>query len=136
MPKPPLPENVVEFLRAPNPAVIASVRPNGEPHTATTWYEIQDDGSILVNMDGTRARLKYLRANPHVSLSVMGAENWYSQISLSGRVSEIRRDPDLADIDRLATRYRGAIYPDRERESWTAIIEVTSWFGWGPVLSA
>ncbi|MFD1713745.1 pyridoxamine 5'-phosphate oxidase family protein [Amnibacterium flavum] len=135
MPQKPLTANVTEFLRRPNPAVVASVRPNGELHTAATWYELTDDGTILLNMDGTRARLKYLRNDPRVSLSVVGADDWYAHVSLSGRIREIRRDPDLADIDRISTHYLGQIYADRERDSWTAVMEVTTWFGWGPGLT-
>lgn len=135
MPTKPLTPEVIRFLQQPNPAVVASVRPNGELHTAATWYELQDDGTILLNMDGTRARLKYLRANPRVSLSVVGADDWYAHVSLSGRIREIRHDAELADIDRISTHYLGNEYPDRARDSWTAVMEVTTWFAWGPGLT-
>jgi hypothetical protein len=51
-------------------------------------------------------------------------------VSLIGRVRELRPDPDLADIDRIARRYTGSEYGDRQRDSWTAVIEVRSWHGW------
>jgi hypothetical protein len=72
-----------------------------------------------------------MRADPRVALTVLDAGSWYSHVSLIGRVREIRRDPDLADIARLSRRYRGEPYRDRGRDSWSAIVEVSRWYGWG-----
>lgn len=124
------PPELLELLHAPNPCVVATIRPDGDPHTAPTWYELQDDGTILLNMTTTRRRLEHLHANPRVALTVFIEESWYRHISLIGRVVEIRPDPDLADIDRLAVRYTGAPYRDRERDSVTAIVQITRWHGW------
>ena len=54
MPKPPLPPEVDALLRKANPAVIATVRADGSPHTAATWYD-WDGERLLVNMDASRA---------------------------------------------------------------------------------
>lgn len=61
MPLSPLPQELIEFLRRPLPAVVASVKPSGELHTTATWYEMVDDRTTLVNMDARRARLTFLR---------------------------------------------------------------------------
>jgi PPOX class probable F420-dependent enzyme len=130
MPKPPLPPELQEMLREPNPCVIASMAMNGELHSAATWYEWRDDGTVLLNMDGTRRRLNYLRNDPRVAITILDAQSWYRHVSLVGHVRDIHRDPDLEDIDRLSQHYRGTPYADRNRESWTAIVEVLSWHGW------
>jgi PPOX class probable F420-dependent enzyme len=111
--------------------VIATIRPDGELHTAATWYEWTDDGTVLVNMDGSRRRLEHMRADPRVALTILDEAGWYSHASLIGRVRELRPDPDLADIDRIAERYTGKPYRDRGRESWTAVIDVARWHAWG-----
>jgi PPOX class probable F420-dependent enzyme len=131
VPKGPVPPEIQEFLRRPNPCVVATIRPDGDLHTAATWYEWEDDGTVLLNMDASRLRLGHMRADPRVALTVLDNDGWYSHVSLIGRVREIRPDPGLADIDRLATRYTGAAYRDRARESWTAIVEITRWHSWG-----
>jgi PPOX class probable F420-dependent enzyme len=130
MPLPPLPPELTAFLKDPNPAVVASIKPSGELHTAATWYELGPGDTILLNMDGTRARLRYLRLDPRVALTIIDADNWYSHVSVTGVVREIRSDPGLEDIDRLSTRYTGRPYSDRQRVSWTAIIEITRWHAW------
>ncbi|MDQ3150737.1 MAG: pyridoxamine 5'-phosphate oxidase family protein, partial [Actinomycetota bacterium] len=70
MPKPPLPEQLDELLAKPNPAVIASVRPDGQPVSVATWY-LWENGRILVNMDEGRKRLDYLRHEPRVTVTVL-----------------------------------------------------------------
>jgi PPOX class probable F420-dependent enzyme len=129
MPKPPLPATLQDFLSQPNPSVIASVRPDGTPHSAATWY-LWDDGRVLVNMADTRKRLDNMRADPRVSLTVMGQDDWYHQVTLKGRIAEIADDADLAGIDRLSTHYTGNPYARREQTRVNAWIEVESWYGW------
>lgn len=130
MPLAPVPADLLTFLQRPNPSVVASATPNGELHTAATWYEALDDATVLLNMDGSRVRLKYLRSDPRVALTVLDADDWYSHVSISGSVREIRQDEGLVDIDRLATRYTGHPYGDRNRDSWSAIVEIKRWHGW------
>ena len=130
MPKRSPPSELQELLQQPNPCVVATIRPDGELHTAATWYEWTDDGEVLLNMDASRKRLGYLRADPRVSLTILAADSWYKHVSLIGRVREIRPDPDLADINRLARRYTGQDYRDQSRDSWTAVVEVRSWHAW------
>ena len=60
MPKSPLPASLSRFLAEPNPAVIATIAPGGEPHTVATWY-LWEDGRLFVNMDAGRKRLQVVR---------------------------------------------------------------------------
>ena len=101
MPSSPLPPELVAFLREPHPAVVATLRPDGSPHTVATWYDWVD-GLVLLNMDATRARLGHLRRDPRVSLTVLDKDSWYSHVSLEGVVDRLVDDTELADIDRLA----------------------------------
>jgi PPOX class probable F420-dependent enzyme len=129
MPKPPLPDELQALLREPNPAVIATLKPDGAPHSVATWYWWQD-GRALVNMDASRARLEYLRADPRVSLTVLDGGDWYRHVSLRGRVVSIEPDEGLKDIDRIARHYRGQDYPARDRPRYSAWIEIDTWHAW------
>lgn len=130
MPKPPLPADAVAMLEKPNPAVIATVRPDGQPVSVPTWY-LFEDGRILVNMDEGRRRLDYLRQDPRVSMSIMDVDGWITHVSIRGRVTELADDPGLVDIDRLAHRYTGKPYRNRERARVSAWIEIDDYHGWG-----
>ena len=65
MPTAPIPPEIEEFLKKPNPAVVATIRPDGSPHSVATWYDWVD-GLILLNMAATRARLGHMRRDPRV----------------------------------------------------------------------
>ncbi|MFI7534916.1 PPOX class F420-dependent oxidoreductase [Streptosporangium sp. NPDC049376] len=130
MSKPPLPEEAVAVLRKANPAVIATLQPDGQPVSTATWY-LWDDGRILVNMDEGRKRLDHLRNDPRVTLTVLDEGDWYTHISVIGRVTEIRDDKDLTDIDRVSEHYTGEKYPRRDRRRVSALIEIDRWHGWG-----
>ena len=127
----PLPPEIDELLRRPNPAVIATLRPDGSPHSVATWY-LWDGERLLVNMDASRARLGFLRRDPRVSLTVLDGESWYRHVSLRGRVVELVDDDDLADIDRLSRHYGGEPFHDRESGRVSAWIELESWDLWPP----
>ena len=125
-----LPAQVEEFLKEPNPAVIAVVRPDGFPMTVATWYD-WEGGRILVNMDARRARLRWMRQNPNVGVTVLGA-NWYRHVSLYGTVVSFDEDGDLRDIDRLSRRYGGSPFHNRSARRVSAWIEPHGWHGWDP----
>jgi PPOX class probable F420-dependent enzyme len=130
MPKPPLPPALREFLAQPNPSAIGSLDADGAPHTAATWYLSEDDGRVLVNMADTRKRLENLRRDPHVSLTVLGKDDWYRQVTLRGRMTEIEDDTELEGIDRLSRHYTGEPYARREQRRVNGWIEVASWYAW------
>jgi len=121
---------VHDLLDRPNPAVIATVRADGQPVSVATWYLLDGD-RVLVTMDAKRKRLDHLRADPRVSLTVLAEDDWYTHVSLVGSVVEMRDDEGLVDADRVSQHYRGKPYPDRERPRVTAWIEIDRWHGWG-----
>jgi PPOX class probable F420-dependent enzyme len=129
MPKPPLPPELDALLADPNPAVIATVQPDGSPNSVATWY-LWENGRVLVNMAATRKRLDWMRREPRVSLTVLDKESWYRHVTLHGRVGELVDDTDLSDIDRISRHYTGQPYGDREGKRVSAWIDVETWHGW------
>ncbi|GAA2626034.1 PPOX class F420-dependent oxidoreductase [Streptomyces axinellae] len=130
MSKPPLPPEAQEMLRRANPCVMATVRADGAPVSTPTWY-LWEDGRALVNLDEGRVRLKHLRNDPRVTLTVLDESNWYTHVTLIGRVAALHDDENLTDIDRIATHYINSPYPDRVRPRVSAWIEIERWHGWG-----
>src|SRR5829696_7755385 len=129
MPTSPLPDELRDFLAKPNPSVIATLRPDGQPVTVATWYLLDGD-RVLVNMDAGRKRVEHLRNDPRVSITVLDTDDWYRHVSIVGRVAEMADDPDLSGIDRLATHYTGNQYRNRENKRVSAWIEIERWHTW------
>ena len=132
MPKVPLPEPALALLREPNPAVIAVRRPDGHPMSVATWYLVEDDGTLLVNMDAGRARLHWMQEHPFVSLTALKEGEWYTHVSIRGEVVRWEHDEQraLADIDRLARHYSGEPFGSRTARRVSAWIRVDHWHGW------
>ena len=78
MPRAPLTDEAMELLRQPNPAVIAVVRPDGQPVSVATWYLVEDDGRVNVaSADGESAAkaisiIQELTATPELNKTYMG----------------------------------------------------------------
>lgn len=131
MPELPFSAHVRKLLERPNPAVVSTVRSDGHPVSVATWYLLEEDDRVLVNMDHSRVRLGHLRRDPRLSLTVLDEDSWYTHVSLVGRVVEMTDDEDLADIDRLSRHYRGRPYPTRDSPRVSARMSVDRWHGWG-----
>jgi PPOX class probable F420-dependent enzyme len=129
VPPVPLPPELDEFLRLPNPAVVATIRPDGSPHTVATWYD-WDGARVLLNMDESRLRLRFMRRDQRVALTALGRDSWYSHVSLLGRIVAIEDDPELRDIDRLARRYTGRPFRTRDARRVSAWLEPERWHAW------
>ncbi|GAB2577830.1 TIGR03618 family F420-dependent PPOX class oxidoreductase [Microlunatus antarcticus] len=127
----PMPPRVLDLLRQPNPAVMATLAADGRPVTVATWYLLEEDGRVLLGLDATRARLKHLRRDPRVSLTVLAADDWYTHVSLQGQVGAITDDVGLQQIDKLPTHYTGSPYPDREHPRVAVHLQVERWHAWG-----
>jgi PPOX class probable F420-dependent enzyme len=130
MPKPPLSQAAVAMLRKPNPAVITTLRRDGQPVSVATWY-LWEDGRVLVNMDESRKRLAHMRNDPRVAVDVLDEGGWYTHVAITGHIEELGEDTGLADIDRIARHYTGEPYAQRDRRRFSAWIAVDGWHGWG-----
>ena len=129
MPRVPVPPELAAILEQPNPAVVATLRPDGSPHTAATWYD-WEDGRVLLNMEDTRVRLGHLRADPRASITVLAEGDWYRHVTLMGSVVSLEEDIDPRDIDRLAMRYTGKPYRKRDRKRFSAWLAPERWHAW------
>ena len=110
---------------------MATVRKDGHPVTAATWFLLEADGRILVNLDSGRRRLAHLRRDPRFAIDVIDGTDWYSHVALQLEVEHITGDDELADIDALSRHYLGGAYPNRDRPRVSARARITKWMGWG-----
>ena len=65
-----------------------------------------------------------------MSLTVLDKDDWYSHVSLFGVVERMVVDPELADIDRLALRYQGNRFRNREAARVSAWMRCERWYRW------
>lgn len=125
-----LTDTLREFLRKPLPCVVGTLGKHGQPVTAATWYLLQDDDTILLNIEAGRARIRHVEADPRVALTVMG-ESWYQHVSIQGIVTDMHADSDMTAIDRVARHYTGEDYPVHDKERVNMIVKIDRVYSWG-----
>jgi len=103
-------------------AHIASVLPDGAPHSVPVWIGAQGDHVVILTGPGSR-KARNLRRDPRVALSIAPVDNPFQPVTVRGRVVEwLAGDAAWEIIDRLSTKYTGAPYP-RGQERVVLVIE-------------
>jgi PPOX class probable F420-dependent enzyme len=109
-----LPDHVRELFERANFVHVASVLPNGAPHSVPVWAGIEDDRIAIFTQPSSR-KARNLAADPRVALSVVDHEDPYQMAQVRGRVVEtVEGDAALAIMDRMSVRYTGRPFPYRQ----------------------
>ena len=118
-----LDEKARRFLEEPFVGEVTTLRPNGSPHTTVVWVDVDTDVAMFNTAVG-RAKERYLRNDPRVSLIVVDPENTYRWVSVDG-TAELTTDGADAQIDKLAKKYLGQDeYPWRKPEEQRITVRI------------
>jgi PPOX class probable F420-dependent enzyme len=110
----PLPDDVRTLLEGPNVAHLATVLPDGSPHTVPVWVGLEDGRIAFFTGEHTR-KARNLAADPRVAVSLVAHDNPYRMASVRGRVTDVvRGEAAMAIVDRIAYRYTGEPFPMRD----------------------
>jgi PPOX class probable F420-dependent enzyme len=103
-------------------AHLATVLPDGAPHTVPLWIGVHHDKIVFLTGPGSR-KARNLRRDPRVALSIIPADNPFQPVIVRGRVTEwLDGDAAWEIIDQISAKYTGAPY-SREQERVVAVIE-------------
>jgi PPOX class probable F420-dependent enzyme len=103
-------------------AHLATVLPDGSPHSIPLWVTTLDERILfLTGPDSQKAR--NLRRDPRVALSIAPVDNPYEPVIIRGRVVEwIDGDAGWELVDQIAMKYIGQPY-DRNLQRIIGVIE-------------
>ena len=93
------------FLAQPRIAHLATLRPSGTPHVAPVWF-LWDQGRAWVMADAGAVKVKNVRGNPAVTLSIATSERPLSYVVLEGR-AQINSDDLARVVERMCVLYDG-----------------------------
>jgi PPOX class probable F420-dependent enzyme len=85
---------------------LATLMPDGSPHVSPVWVD-HDGTHVLVNTAEGRVKLRNVRRDPRVAISIANQENPYQMVTIRGRVAEITHEGADAHIDTMANKYLG-----------------------------
>ena len=104
-------------------AHLATVLPDGSPHTVPLWVGTHGDHAVFLTGPGSR-KARNLRRDPRVALSVAPADNPFQPVIIRGRVVEwLDGDEAWEIIDEISMKYVGQPY-GRGEERVIAVVEV------------
>jgi PPOX class probable F420-dependent enzyme len=111
---PRFPEDVRALVARTNIAHLATLLPDGSPHSVPLWVGLEGDRiAFLTSPESRKAR--NVAKDPRVALSLVDAEQPTRMAHVRGRVvASVDGDAGWAIIDRMAQKYLGMPYPLRE----------------------
>jgi PPOX class probable F420-dependent enzyme len=108
-----VPADVEALLVGRNFAHVATLLPDGSPHSVPVWIGVEDGHVVFFTQEGSR-KARNVERDPRVAISVVDHERPYLSAYLRGRIVGKREgEAALEVMDRLARRYTGQDFPLR-----------------------
>jgi PPOX class probable F420-dependent enzyme len=101
-----LSEAVLKLLDEPNPAVLATINPDGSPQTSVVWVGREGDDLVISSTAGRR-KSRNIQRDPRVSLTVYDPQDPDLYAEIRGR-GTVAADAGRALAVRLAEEYEGS----------------------------
>jgi PPOX class probable F420-dependent enzyme len=111
-----LSDDLKKLIDQPNFAHLATLMPDGSPHSAPVWIAREGD-LLLICTEATSLKGKNTQRDPRVSISIVDFRDPYSEAQMRGRVIERRLDPQLKYYDLMSQKYIGKPWLYRDEKS-------------------
>ena len=104
---------VQRLLDRPNYAHVATLLPDGAPHSVPVWIAVEGDNLAILTGPGSR-KARNIERDPRVAISLIDVDQPFLSVLVRGQVMELV-DGDRAweIIDRISQKYIGQPYPLR-----------------------
>ncbi|MFF8190387.1 PPOX class F420-dependent oxidoreductase [Streptomyces bobili] len=114
--------SVRTVLDGKNFASVATLGPDGAPQNSVVWIKREGDTVLFSSTDG-RQKVRNLRRDPRISLSVFDLANPYTSVEIRG-TAEILPDDDKRLPHELSHKYLGIDPPAEKDDEVRLIIRV------------
>jgi PPOX class probable F420-dependent enzyme len=120
----PLPDDVRALLGGANFAHLATLMPDGAPHSVAIWAGLEGDDVVFFTQEGS-LKANNMGKDPRVAISITDHDNPYRTAQLRGEVVEIRgREAANELADQLALKYTGESFPYKPPTSRLYVVAV------------
>jgi len=117
----PLSNEIRVLLDAPNFTHLATLMPDGSPHSVPVWVGREADRILICTGEGS-LKAKNTRRDPRVALSLVNFHNPYEEAQLRGHVVERRPDGDFCHMDLISHKFTGKRFPFRGPEGRVLLV--------------
>ncbi|MCZ6474304.1 MAG: pyridoxamine 5'-phosphate oxidase family protein [SAR324 cluster bacterium] len=106
-----------QLIDEPVPASFAVLGSDGRPNLTPMWFDYEGS-TVLINVASHRKKIKWIRANPRLTILLINPANMYHWMSIKCTVKhELSEDnPEegarvTAQVDKVWTKYTGNVPP-------------------------
>ncbi|ADJ50376.1 pyridoxamine 5'-phosphate oxidase [Amycolatopsis mediterranei S699] len=117
-----LSDEVRALVDGKNFATVATLDPDGGPQTSVVWIAL-DDGDLVFSATEDRRKVRNLRRDPRISVSITDVENPYRHTQLRGTVT-ITPDPGKTLPKTLSHKYLAQDPPPEGPETERVIVRL------------
>ena len=104
---------VSQLVARPNYAHIATLMPDGAPHSVPVWIDLEGDNVAILTGPGSQ-KARNLKRDPRLAISIIDADQPYESALIRGQVvGFLEGDRAWEIIDRISRKYTGHPYPLR-----------------------
>jgi PPOX class probable F420-dependent enzyme len=89
-----------------NFASVGTLMPDGSPQVTPVWID-WDGSHVVFNTEEKRAKVRNLKRDPRLTVTVLNEANPYEYVEIRGRVVDMTTDGAAAHIDKMAKKYLG-----------------------------
>lgn len=100
-------QEIAAYLAEAHVAHMVTVRPNGRPHVAPVWF-LEENGQAFVMADANAVKVRNIRRNPAVTLSIATDQRPLKYVVLSGDAQVVEEDV-ASMVERICVRYDGPV---------------------------
>jgi PPOX class probable F420-dependent enzyme len=104
-----LDDDLRALLTRPSPCVLTTLLPDGSPHATEVWVDVDGDHVLVNSVEGHR-KVRNVRSDPRVAVTVLDPDELSRYAGVRGRVVEITTEGAADHIEKLAHRYTGHPY--------------------------
>jgi PPOX class probable F420-dependent enzyme len=108
----PLDPDVRDLFAGANFVHLATLMPDGGPHSVAIWADVHDDEHVVFFTSPTSRKARNLDGDPRLAMSLVDRDNPYRTAMIRGRLVErIEGDDAAAVVDRISHKYTGRPFP-------------------------
>jgi PPOX class probable F420-dependent enzyme len=105
-----LPDGLLTMLRATSICYISTLMKDGSPQSTQVWVDT-DGEHVIVNSVDTHLKVRNLRRDPRVALTISDPAHPRGYYQVRGRAIGITEERGAEHIDELSQKYNGGPYP-------------------------
>ncbi len=98
-------QEIAAYLAEPHVAHLVTVRANGRPQVAPVWF-LEDNGQAFVMADANALKVRNIRRNPAVALSIATDQRPLKYVVINGN-AQVAEGDITQMVERICVRYDG-----------------------------